>query len=831
MLASGGKILALGKVYTDEGQFTPPSLLGAGRPGDRLHVNPEWVVKQVNDKVSGASKEWVEQNFQPSGDYVSATDFNEYKTQVQQEFNETSSWANDTFQPKGNYASASDIKEWALEADVAKEFSATSAWANKTFQPSGDYASASDIKEWALKTEVAEEFHNTSAWAEDTFQPKGDYQPSGDYVSASDFEDYKKEVSSAFSATSAWANNTFVTNNTFNEFKTEITNEVEQKFYTSAFSASFSSAFNQEFNTYIQSASSGWDCKEYSAGPGIKIEDHIVSLEPSAVPFDNYYTKEQTSGKNQLSDEFNKYKEWSETSAWAEQTFIPKTASANWDLEEYSGKDGIKVEDHWIGISADFITPQELETALTPYAKTEALSAIPTLKSTDHSVGIETYTSAGHVEYDLKVEKMPEIHISGERGISAQDLGDGNWLIGASADNLAYLYGSFSKNNSETVTSGDIIKFIGIEKDITVDSDGYITVPNSVDKLTICLNATIDNNIPYPDPHNYMLNQFVLSAVGGDALLTTHDYYPSEVGAADANIATTLQHVPGRKYCVVYLGSDALQQSHLDVNLSMIEEVISLSDNSGQATPYNGEPPIYVLNQNISLKYDDEIFTLKSKTESGITKQYLTLAQTSGGQVSPVDPEVFNKLLNSVNRRIVETLPIGIVNNTNMQGINVSQSYLFRPMIEFDMTPNTTARILTYNASENSSQVQVAVYEVNESNGELTLMWISEVKTLTKQSGEHVLHAHSTCTSTRTIYPEKLYYVEVKSLNQQVGFIGITNNITMDTGVGNLPDVAYHKSSGVAAEQVPAKNGQNCNQLGQTGQANFKPYVGFRNDV
>lgn len=790
MLASGGKILALGKVYHDETNLpVGPSLKGSGRPLDPLYVNEDWVIGKVNNKVSGASKEWVEQNFQPSGDYVSATDFNDYKTEVQQEFEDTSAWARKTFQPSGDYALKTDIKEWALEADVAKEFSATSAWAN------------------------------------DTFQPKGNYQEAGDYVSADDFNKYKNEVSSAFSATSAWANDTFVTNNTFNTYSADIHNELEQKFYTSAFSASFSSAFNQEFNTYIQSATSGWDHTDYSAGPGIKIEDHIVSLEPSAVPFDNYYTKDQTSGADQLSAAFNKYKEWSETSAWAEQTFIPKTASANWDLEKYSGFDGIKVEGHWIGISADYVKPEDL----LPYAKIEALSAIPTLKSSDSSVAITSATSAGHVEYDLKVDKMPEIHISGERGISAQDLGDGNWLIGASADNLAYLYGSFSKNNSETVASGDIIKFMGIEKDITIDSDGFITVPNSVDKLTVCLNATIDNNIPEPDPHSYMLNQFVLSAVGGNALLTTHDYYPSEVGAADANIATTLQHVPGRKYCVVYLGSDALQKANLDVNISMIEEVISLSDNSGQATPYNGEPPIYVLNQNISLKYDENFFTLKAKTESGIQKQYLTLAQTSsGGQVSPVDPEVFNKLLNSVNRRIVETLPIGIVNDTNWQGAGVSRSYLFRPMIEFDMTPNTTARVLTFNASQNQSQVQVAVYEVNESTGDLTLMWISAPTALSKQSGEHILHNDPTCTETRTIYPEKLYYVEIKALVQQIGFIGIVNNIYgMDTGVH---DVAYEKSN-VDTEQVPAKNGQNCNALGTVGQANFKPYVGFRNDV
>lgn len=715
MLASGGKILALGKVYHDETNLpVGPSLKGSGRPLDPLYVNEDWIIDKVNNKVSGASKEWVlEQNFQPSGDYVSADDFNKYKN----------------------------------------------------------------------------------------------------------------EVSSAFSATSAWANDTFVTNNTFNTYSADIHNELEQKFYTSAFSASFSSAFNQEFNTYIQSATSGWDHKEYSAGPGIKIEDHIVSLEPSAVPFDrDYYTKDQTSGAYQLSEAFNKYKEWSETSAWAEQTFIPQTASTNWDLDKYSGFDGIKVDGHWIGISADYVKPEDL----LPYAKTEALSAIPTLKSSDLSVAITSATSAGHVEYDLKVDKMPEIHISGERGISAQDLGDGNWLIGASADNLAYLYGSFRKNNSETVTSGDIIKFIGTQKDITIDSDGYITVPNSVDKLTVCLNATIDNNIPEPDPHNYMLNQFVLSAVGGDALLTTHDYYPSEVGAADANIATTLQHVPGRKYCVVYLGSDALQKANLDVNLSMIEEVISLSDNSGQATPYNGEPPIYVLNQNISLKYDEDFFTLKSKTESGIQKQYLTLAQTSsGGQVSPVDPEVFNKLLNSVNRRIVETVPIGIVNQTDNQGDGDFRTYLFRPMIEFDMKPGTTARIRTYQKDSNT-KVQVAVYEVtDEDTGTLQLIWVSEDKLLDKDKGEHVLGTHSSCEWTMTIYPEKLYYVLVKTRGGHVGLVGLANGIGHDTG---MCDVAYYKTGQGDVEWSVNNRYTSITSLGSDGQpANFKPYVGFRN--
>lgn len=787
MLASGGKILALGKVYTDEGQSSPPSLRGTGRPGDRLEVNPVWVVKQVNDLVSGASKEWVEQNFQPSGNYVSATNFDDYKKEVQ------------------------------------KEFSATSAWALGKFQPSGDYALKTDLEVYALKTEVAEEFHNTSAWANSAFQPKGEYQPAGDYITG----DYKNEVSSAFSATSAWANETFVTNNTFNTYSADIHNELEQKFYTSAFSASFSSAFNQEFNTYIQSATSGWDVKPYSAGPGIKIDEYIVSLEPSAVPFDNYYAKSATSGKNQLSDEFNKYKQWSETSAWAEQTFVPNSATEGWDVTHYSGDDGVYVNSktHVIGLSADFVTPSGLSAALQPYAKT---SELPEVISTDDTVQIQKYISAGHPEYDLHVDLTPKITISGERGISAQDLGDGNWLIGASADNLAYLNTSFEKKElvDPAVPSGSIIQFTGGErKDITV-SDGIITIPDSVDKFTICMNATIDGNIPIPDPHTYMLNQFVLSAVGeNDALIRTHDYYPSEVGAADSNIAATIKHSKGRQYCIVYEGSDVNTSANMNVQLTILEEVMSISDGSGGGIEYNGNKPISVSNQTrkINLEYDTNFFTLNDQQE-------LTLAQQSSSGSQPVDPVLFNKLLNSVNQRIVETIPIGMVSSTKDQSIDNSKSYLFRPMIEFDMLSTTTARILTSNCTAGTSSVMVAVYEVDENTAKLTPMWWSVNTVLQKATGQHVLHCHPDCTQTRTLKPEKLYYVEVIVHGQTTHFLGINNAFRTD--IGSF-DITYGRQNVTSAytNWNPSKfDDQPASVLGDTALGDFKPYVGFRND-
>ena len=616
------------------------------------------------------------------------------------------------------------------------------------------------------------------------------------------------------------------------------TPELAEKLDVTAFdtySSTYSSYVEKQFSSFSATVSSTYvqkvDIPVYSA------KNDYIDVIPDG---DNYglsgYDWTEEIAKKQ--DELTEYQLSAISSVSAIQAF-----SGNWvtsatdviseeNLSYVLKKDGNSSK--WEGVDLSEVgktykveseTPELLKVTSGDDNTTFTLSAKP-YPEVPKIPGISGYgTSAWYDESNNKYNVSA--NIVGINGISANYNSENNqWQIGASASNLAYLNTTYI-NNSLPVASGTVIKFAGgIQQDISIDSNGYITIPDTVDRITICMNATLDNNIPDPDPHNYMLNQFTLSAVGGDALVRTHDYYPSEVGAADSNIAATIKHSAGTKYCIVYEGSDALQQSNL--HLTMLEEVISMSDSSAAERKYTGVEPIYVSDQTnqVSLKYDNQFFTVKSKTQGGETTNVLTLADSSGTQV---DPATFQKLLNSVNRRIVETIPIGIVNDTNMQGINVSRSYLFRPMIEFDMSTTTTARILTYNASKNQSQVQISVYEVDEETGILTLYWLSEVLTLTKESGEHVLGAHSSVEETRTIKPENLYYVEIKSLTQQVGFIGIANSITMDTG---LHDIAYYRNTQVYAETVyTALNGHICDDLGQTGQANFKPYVGFRNDV
>lgn len=44
------------------------------------------------------------------------------------------------------------------------------------------------------------------------------------------------------------------------------------------------------------------------------------------------------------------------TTAWVNTDYVSKTSTANWDVTEYSGKDGISVENHEIGLSSDYVT-------------------------------------------------------------------------------------------------------------------------------------------------------------------------------------------------------------------------------------------------------------------------------------------------------------------------------------------------------------------------------------------------------------------------------------------------------------------------------------------
>jgi len=838
---------------------------------------------KVENHIISVSSEYYPLNTNPSG-YLVKSDLNEYAK---------SAWVDREFQKKGNYITSAGIageylvlkdNTWVLMPNPGAVYSAgpfikitdDNKISGYDWNPIIDqklFTSSFNTYNSAYSAYIENQFSSFSATVSSTYIQSADVPKysAGNFIKVKpvgenfeiighDWTDKiaEKLYTSSFESYSA-AYSAYIENQ-FSSFSSTISSTYIQSADIPVYSARndyikvITDGDNYGLSGYDWSdeiakkidvtASAGWDVTSYSAGDFIKIVDHKIS---------GYDWTDEIAKKQ---DELTEYQLSAISSVSGKQDML-----SNEQLSAISSVSAIQAfSGNWVTSATETISAENLSYVLKKDGNSSKWEGVDlsevgkTYKVESETPELLKVTSGdGNTTFTLSAKPYPEVpeipgisgygtsawydepnnqykvsaNIVGINGISAEyDSVNNQWNIGASASNLAYLNTSFEKTNAETVTSGTVIKFTnGVHHDITVDNDGYITVPNTVDKMTVCMNATIDNNIPDGNPHNYMLNQFVLSAVNGNALVTTHDYYPSEVGAADSNIAATIQHYPGTKYCVVYLGSDALQQSNLNVHLTMIEEVISMSDNSGLGIEYAGIAPITVNNQvhKIGLNYDEELFTLNENNQ-------LSLAQKSGDVVEPVDAKLFNKLLNSVNQRIVETIPIGMVSSTKDQSIDNSKSYLFRPMIEFDMLSTTTARILTSNCSAGTSSVMVAVYEVDENTALLTPMWWSVNTVLTKTQGQHVLSCHPDCTETRALKPEKLYYVEIIVHGQTTHFLGIDNAFRTDIGAF---DIAYGRQNVTSSYSNwnPAKfNNQPAGSLGDTALADFKPYVGFRND-
>lgn len=105
------------------------------------------------DDAASAWNIGVSANYQSAGNYVSADDFDKYKNDVAQKFDNTSAWANETFQPKGEYVSATTLDEYKTEVqnelnkkqDVsAMSAYAQSAWVDTNYQKKGEYVTSAN---------------------------------------------------------------------------------------------------------------------------------------------------------------------------------------------------------------------------------------------------------------------------------------------------------------------------------------------------------------------------------------------------------------------------------------------------------------------------------------------------------------------------------------------------------------------------------------------------------------------------------------------------------------------------------------------------------------
>lgn len=715
-----------------------------------------------------------------------------------------------------------EISNFALSADVDTAIDTAiddvCDWVEHNFQEVGDYAEKSDID-------------SLSATVETNFQKKGKYVTSA--------ENPEFEGKALVLKDNQWVvapegtvytpgPNIDITNN-------EISGrnwlpELETKADKSQLDTLATKTELNNLNDAIAS-----EFVETSAWVNETFQEAGNYLTPDAL--NNYYNKTETD--TAIDTAIN------DVSATVARDYATKTDLAgkldtsetvDWDVTPYTeGNNFITIEDHkisgkdWstdIGAKQDKLSDKQLS-AISSVSAIEAMSGKWVTSGVD-VIASDYYYGLVNKNGTVEWEPIPEPDypdIVGNNGISAAyNSAKNEYDIGLSATDLAYMYDTY-ENNGVSVVDGTVIKFTGNNYNhITVDNAGYFELPETANKITFNINENIDEN--NPGTHNYLLNKLSLKTDKPETLVTTQNYYPAEVGSSNGTISITVDHSvdPTRKYALVYEGSDIPASANLNITMSIVEEVTCLADNlTNNGEDYDGVTPVTVDNnaRKVELNYDDDIFTLNSDNE-------LTLK--AGSSDTPIDPAVFDKLVDSINGRMTETIPFGALGSVAALVGRKQYAYLFRPTIEYDMTQNTVAYMFGGNADDNE-RVAVAVYDASKT--ENNLIWRSDYPVISVGSGgEHIIQAHVNSPS-GTISPDHLYYVAVR-IDKEGGGGNWQNVLGVpaqgSTDVGNLRVWLGYNLPGNENLDFPASiNFSTQGSLGSFG--SLKPYVGFRTNT
>lgn len=563
-----------------------------------------------------------------------------------------------------------------------------------------------------------------------------------------------------------------------------------------------------------------------------------VCIGDTSVDLTQYYKKTETSSRTEISTEFTN------TSAWANETFQPigdYVTSGNYIKP---GSAWVLVNDdnniQWSGLDVSELGKKYIVT------------------STNNTVYVGSAQDGNTITYNLSADIPTIPGISGYNYVSAYyDENKDKYIVGLENHNVTYFAGNTTVTTS-TILTNNIIPFNdGIKENITV-TDGVFTIPDGVEKVTFCINETVEDNIVMNNgtaAHTFQLNKISLRC-GGSVLLTTQDYYNNEVGYNELTLTYTvdLRNRDSRDYTITYEGTPLINDGVVKVNVSIKEDVIALSESTGgEGKTYNGIPgnkvivdnntneiyldtmpelsgvaPIYTSatsNYNlVGLNFDPDQFAISGE---GLHSTLQIRVITSGGVI---DQEAFEKLSNLINGRITETIPIGMINTVGTLSDGAAFSYLFRPVMEFDAYSGTVARVMTSNGTVGTSKSQVVISEVNETTHQIEIQWWSDKTTLTAQAGTVTLTAAPGCTDTRTLYPDKLYYATLINYDQTTHYLGFSNNFTSDVGAY---DIAYYDEHGAGdyGNSLPGSlNVVSPDKLGQTAGATLKPYIAFRNE-
>lgn len=327
------------------------------KPENGLYASQQntiWTIGISADYLSANALDSYSGNWQNAYKAVSAYsgDFGYWKTEYELVSSNSAKWNEVT-------AFSAISGKFALSADVNAEFAATSAWAKKTFQPSGDYLSASEkyLSANALDNlsgswesvynsvyDTSADWNNAYKWAKDN---------SANIIDAS--ATLKANSASWNETSAALAENSGHWDSVYNSVLANSASWNE----TSATLNTNSGKWEQAF-TAVSSNSGYWDNVYNSV-----LNNSASWNETSAVVNENsgfwgqaYTALTSTSAAwnnhSALSAEVEKKLDTDAFEAWSATTDA-------WDKVYYSGADGIKVDEHIISISADYLSANALD--------------------------------------------------------------------------------------------------------------------------------------------------------------------------------------------------------------------------------------------------------------------------------------------------------------------------------------------------------------------------------------------------------------------------------------------------------------------------------------
>jgi len=528
-----------------------------------------------------------------------------------------------------------------------------------------------------------------------------------------------------------------VNNTDFEEFKTSAHNELEKKLYKNAF----------------ESWSANKDYDFYSAGNGIKIENHIVSVSADyalSADVDNrlgeYYDKDEvdelianfggyttaTSAEPDGHPDVDKidprriylvkmasgptsadnYKEWIYTaSAWncvGETTmdltpYLTKEEAANtYQPSGYyvtSSTDVIKPGSAWVLVN-DNDNVQWSGLDVSELGKTYVV------KSTNGTIGVGSATVGNVVTYDLSGAK-----IVGENGVSAEyNPATNEWNVGLEDYNdIGFAKYSSSAN---VYTASAVVD--GYTEDLNVNPTKITLDNNKILLKTGFYHVDVQTNFTIAKPDNNYYNVFVKSIPNAASITQMIDgsYAHTETVDLSFDIRITTDDTPIEISVENFKTNETFAISNLNIH-----EIVSMpSQIEGGAGNYQAGNGISIGNDTIAAKIGNGLEFNESNAIQVKLGKGLKFDESQGVQAVTIDSDVnevietVQELQESLDTKITDNYPPAMITIADLQVANQTQ---YAPsnggmLIGYLFTCPITHKI--YAGSNNDYKTKIGIY-------------------------------------------------------------------------------------------------------------------------